>query len=138
VVHIGQPIERVWTPPVDGDGELRDGAGVAEFTEFLDLTGWPEGMRVIVGRERPHPGAHLRFGDVDGYRLTAFGSSTRWGLLPALELRHRRGRCEDRIRCVKDTGPDNLPLHGFGQNQVWCQRSWPSRPICSRGWACSP
>jgi hypothetical protein len=114
--------EGVWTPAVDGDGELRDGADVAEFTDLLDLTGWPEGMRVIVRRERPHPGAQLRFGDVDGYRLTAFVTNTRQGQLAALELRHRcRGRCEDRIRCAKDTGLRNLPLQGFGQNQVWCQ-----------------
>ncbi|MDR1152654.1 MAG: IS1380 family transposase [Bifidobacteriaceae bacterium] len=114
--------EQVWTPAVDGDGGLRDGADVAEFTDLLDLDRWPEGMRVIVRRERPHPGAQLRFGDVDGYRLTAFATNTRRGQLPQLELRHRRrARCEDRIRCAKDTGLRNLPLQGFGQNQVWCQ-----------------
>jgi Transposase DDE domain group 1 len=34
--------------------------------------------------------------------------------------RHR-ARCEDRIRCAKDTGLRNLPLHGYGQNQIWCE-----------------
>ena len=29
-------------------------------------------------------------------------------------------RCEDRIRISKDTGLNNLPLHGFNQNQIWC------------------
>jgi Transposase DDE domain group 1 len=39
-----------------------------------------------------------------------------------LELRHRRrARCEDRIRAAKDTGLRNLPLHGFNQNQIWCE-----------------
>ena len=38
-----------------------------------------------------------------------------------MELRHRRrARCEDRIRCAKDTGLTNLPLHDFAQNQIWC------------------
>jgi hypothetical protein len=38
-----------------------------------------------------------------------------------LELRHRRRvRAEDRIRCAKDTGLTNLPLHDFAQNQIWC------------------
>ena len=43
--------------------------------------------------------------------------------LADLELRHRRrARCADRsIRCAKDTGPRNLPLQGFTQNQIWCQ-----------------
>ena len=31
--------------------------GVAEATGVLDLSGWPAGMRVIVRKERPHPGA---------------------------------------------------------------------------------
>ena len=78
-------------------------------------------MRVIVRRERPHPGAQLRFEDVDGYRLTAFVTNTTRGQLPDLELRHRRrARCEDRIRIAKDTGLRNLPLKGFDQNRIWC------------------
>jgi hypothetical protein len=114
--------EKAWAPAVDAGREARDGADVAEFTGLLDLDGWPEGMRVIVRRERPHPVARLRFDDVDGYRLTAFATNARAGQLAALELRHRRrARCEDRIRCAKDTGLRNLPLQGFGQNQIWCK-----------------
>jgi hypothetical protein len=79
-------------------------------------------MRVIVRRERPHPGAQLRFTDLGGHRFTAFATDTRRGQLADLELRHRRrARCEDRIRCAKDTGLRNLPLHGFNQNQIWCE-----------------
>ena len=76
---------------------------------MLDLSGWPDGMRVIMRRKRPHPGAQLRFDNVDGYRLTAFATNTRRGRLAGLELRHRlRARCEDRIRCVKDTDLGSL------------------------------
>ncbi len=32
-----------------------------------------------------------------------------------------RGLTEDRIRCAKDTGLRNLPLHGYDQNQIWCE-----------------
>ena len=78
-------------------------------------------MRVIARRERPHPGAQLRFDDVDGYRITAFATNTTKGQLADLELRHRRrARCEDRIRIAKDSGLANLPLHGFDQNRIWC------------------
>jgi Transposase DDE domain group 1 len=73
-------------------------------------------MRVIVRKERPHPGAQLRFTDIDGHRFTAFAASAKSGQLADLELRHRRARCEDRIRCAKDTGLRNLPLHGYEQN----------------------
>ena len=81
-------------------------------------------MRVIIRRERPHPGARLRITDIDRHRITAFATGTPAGgpgtQLPDLELRHRRrARCEDRIRCAKDTGLMNLPLHDFAHNQIW-------------------
>jgi hypothetical protein len=111
----------VWAPAYDGDGEVRDGAWVAELTGMLDLSGWPKGMRVIVRKERPHPGAQLRITDADGMRVTAFATNTTRGQLADLELRHRRrARAEDRIRCAKDTGLTNLPLHDFAQNRIWC------------------
>jgi Transposase DDE domain group 1 len=72
-------------------------------------------MRVIIRKERPHPGAQLRLTDADGHRLTAFATDTPPGgphrQLADLELRHRRrARAEDRIRAAKDTGLTNLPL----------------------------
>jgi len=104
----------VWTPAYDAHDEIRDGAWVADLTGLLDMSKWPPGMRVIVRKERPHPGAQLRITDVDGHRVTAFATNTRTAgpasQLPDLELRHRRrARCEDRIRVSKDTGLMNLP-----------------------------
>ena len=124
VLYQGVP-EQAWQAAVDADGDVRDGAGVVDLTGVLrfqgHLDGWPAGMRVIVRRERPHPGAQLRFDDVDGYRLTAFATNAVRGQLAVLELRHRRrARCEDRIRIAKDTGLRNLPLQGFDQNRIWC------------------
>jgi hypothetical protein len=111
----------VWTPAYDANDAIREGAWVAELTGLLDLTGWPPGMRVIARKERPHPGAQLRITDADGLRVTAFATNSTRGQLPDLELRHRRrARAEDRIRCAKDTGLRNLPLHDFDQNQIWC------------------
>jgi hypothetical protein len=113
---------RAWTPAYDSDREVRDGAWVAEITGMLDLSSWPKGMRLIVRKERPHPGARPRFTDPGGHRFTCFATSTKGGQLADLELRHRRrARCEDRIRCAKDTGLRNLPLHGYAQNQIWCE-----------------
>jgi hypothetical protein len=119
---IGNVPAQAWTPAYDGDGEVRTGAWVADITGLLDLEDWPAGMRVIVRKERPHPGAQLRFTDIDGHRFTAFATDAKKGQLAVLELRHRRrARCEDRIRNAKDTGLRNLPLKGFAQNQVWCE-----------------
>jgi hypothetical protein len=111
-----------WSPALDADGGVREGAEVAELTGLLDLAGWPPGMRVIVRRERPHPGAQLTlFEERDGWRYTAFITNTRIGALQWLEARHRaHARVEDRIRCAKDTGLGRLPSRDFAINQVWC------------------
>ena len=41
-----------WTPAYDADGQPRDGAWVADVTGLMNLTGWPDGMRVIIRKER--------------------------------------------------------------------------------------
>jgi Transposase DDE domain group 1 len=113
--------DTAWEPAYDADRQPRPGAFVAEVTDLFDLSSWPPGMRLIVRKERPHPGAQLRITDLDGMRITAFVTNSTRGQLADLELRHRRrARAEDRIRCAKDTGLANLPLHDFAQNQIWC------------------
>jgi Transposase DDE domain group 1 len=123
---IGEAILRLpagaWTPAYDAEGQVRPGAWVAEITAMLNLTSWPAKMRLIVRKERPHPGARPRFTDPEGHRFTCFVTNTTGGQLPDLELRHRRrARAEDRIRTAKNTGLRNLPLHDFTQNQIWCE-----------------
>ena len=82
------------------------------------------GTRLILRKERPHPGAQLRITDADGLRVTGFLTNTAHGgpgrQLADLELRHRRhARVEDRIRAAKDTGLRNLPFHDIDQNRIW-------------------
>jgi hypothetical protein len=110
-----------WSPAVEPDGQVRDGAWVAELAGDV-LKGWPAGMRLIVRKERPHPGAQLRFTDADGMRLTCFATNTAGTAIAALELRHRqRARAEDRIRAARATGLRNLPLHHAASNQLWLE-----------------
>jgi hypothetical protein len=47
-----------WVCALATDGSARENGQVAELTKGLDLSGWPTGCRVIVRRERAHPGAH--------------------------------------------------------------------------------
>jgi hypothetical protein len=117
---------KAWRSAYDIDGDPREGAWVAELTGLLDLDKWPDGSRVIVRRERPHPGAQLRFTDAEGHRFTAFITDTRPGgprrQHADLEVRHRaHARVEDRIRCGKATGLRNLPCRGYEQNKVWLE-----------------
>ena len=103
------------------DRRVGQGGDVAELTGLLNLEKWPAGMRVIVRRERPHPGAQLSlFEEADGWRYQAFVTNTTTGQLAFLEARHRaHARVEDRIRHAKDSGMGRFPSREFDINQVW-------------------
>ena len=118
--------DQCWHPAIEDDGGLRDGAWVAEATGMIDLSSWPDGSRLILRKERPHPGAQLTFTDVDGHRVTAFLTDTPRGVIPGqaagLELRHRQhARVEDRIREGKQAGLRNLPCRGWEENNAWLE-----------------
>jgi hypothetical protein len=114
------PDER-WVPALAQDGSPRQNGEVAEATELIDLSGWPEGSRLIVRRERPHPGAQLSFTDSGGHRFQAI-LTDREGEPAHLERDHRaRARCEDRIRCAKQMGLELLPFADFEMNAVWME-----------------
>jgi Transposase DDE domain group 1 len=118
---LAQP-EAAWTPAVDADGQLREGAEVCELTGWIDLHTWPPGTRAICRREDAHPGAQLRFSDHDGHRFQVFVTDQPDGDLARLELRHRqRARVEDRIRAAKATGLANLPFDRWRRNSVWLE-----------------
>jgi Transposase DDE domain group 1 len=115
-----------WYPAIATGGDIREGAWVAEATDLVDLSAWPAGTRLILRKERPHPGAQLRFTDSDGHRVTGFLTDTPNAVVPGqlagLELRHRQhARVEDRIRGAKATGLRNLPFHSFAANSAWLE-----------------
>jgi hypothetical protein len=120
VAAVTLPAER-WVPAITVDGsDERDGAEVAELTDRVDLSGWPAGLRLIVRREDPHPGAQLTFTDVDGHRFQAFVTDLADTDVAYLEALYRgRGRAERRICDAKDTGLANFPSHSFAINQAW-------------------
>jgi hypothetical protein len=111
-----------WIAALDQDGSARENGEVAEITDHVDLSSWPEGSRLIVRRERPHPGAQLSFTDHDGYRFQAILTDQPDPDIAVLERRHRqRARVEDRIRDDKDTGLSKLPFREFALNEVWIE-----------------
>jgi hypothetical protein len=116
--------ESAWEQAIDAEGKERDGAQVTELTDRLDLSTWPEGTRLIVRRERPHPGAQFEVFDAHGYRHTAFITDQDGDDIAALELRHRRhARVEDSIRIAKETGMRGMPFTAFEHNQAWLEVS---------------
>jgi Transposase DDE domain group 1 len=114
-----------WLPAIDSDRELRDGAEIAELTHLVDLSAYPPGTRMIVRRERPHPGAQLSlFDSIEGLRHQVFLTDSPRSAcsVQLLELRHRaHARVEDRIRTGKDSGFGRFPSRHFAINQAWLE-----------------
>jgi hypothetical protein len=130
---IGLLPETAWTVAVDTAGEPRpadeSGLPVAQVAELTGLlpglvaAGWPDRTRVLVRRERPHPGAQLSvFEAHDGWRYQCLATDTPVGQLAFLEVRHRaHARVEDNIRTAKQTGLGRFPSREFAINAVWLQ-----------------
>ena len=118
VVNLDQ---KRWIPTISADGtEERDAGVAAEITDLVDLAPWPEGTRMFVRREEPHPGAQLTFSDVDGHRYQIFITDHPQDDVAFVEALYRgRGRCERRICDAKDTGLANLPSASFAINEAW-------------------
>jgi len=117
-------LESAWEQAVDAEGVEREGAWIAELSDHVGICAWPEGTRLIVRRERPHPRRPVR-----GLRRTRLPPHrlhhrSRWhrhrrpGAAPPLP-RQSRGR--DPLR--KETGMRNMPLAAFEHNQVWLELS---------------
>jgi len=113
-----------WASAIDPEGEVRVNGDVVEITDMLNLTTWPAGMRVLIRRERPHPGAALSlFEDADGWRYQAVATNTplkAGGQVAFLEARHRaHARIETQIRHAKDTGIGRFPSREYAINEAW-------------------
>ena len=124
--QIGDLAPAAWQPAVDSDGEPVEFAQVAEVpTSALSKhmrEKWPEGSRFIVRRERAHAGAQLTMLDHEGNRLQIVFTNQPDADIAMLDARHRmRGRCEQQIEQLQQTGLAKLPFGSFAANQTWCE-----------------
>ena len=121
--------EATWSEASEEDGPVRGVALVNAVTGHLNLFAFPVGSRVIVRRERPHPGAQLSLFVIEaGWRPTAFvgaprpGEGRDPGPLAALELRHcAYARVGGRIRQVKAVALRSLPRRDLAENEAWLE-----------------
>jgi hypothetical protein len=108
-----------WQQAVRQDGDDRPGAAVAELTDLVDVSDWPDGTRLIVRREPLHPGA----------QQTLFPSTTfrYWGHYTdnigdpvTLDVDMRaHAHVEDHIRRLKDSGANRFPFLDIDANRAW-------------------
>lgn len=93
--------------------------------------------RLILGKERPHPGAQLRTTDADGLRVTGLLTNTAPGRpgreLADLELRHRRhARAERSARRRTPAWPTWPSTVSARTGSGSPSPPWPGRALCSR------
>ena len=108
-----------WQPAVRQNGDPRPGAAVAELTELVDLSDWPDGTRLIVRREPLHPGAQQTLFPSTLYRY--WGHYTDAAGDPVDLDVHMRAHAhvEDHVRRLKDSGAQRFPFSDFTANQAW-------------------
>lgn len=108
-----------WSPALRQDGDERQGAAVAELTELVDLSDWPEGTRLIVRREPLHPGAQQSLFPSTLFRY--WGHYTDAAGDPATLDVHMRAHAhvENHIRRLKDSGAARFPFVDIDANRAW-------------------
>lgn len=113
-----------WTPALDHKGRPRNDADLVEITDMLDLTGRPEGTRVIVRREPIHPKYERELKPYEkktDHRYQAIATNTTGGQLQFLDARARsHTHVEAGIRRGKALSPNLMPSRYFKVNQAWC------------------
>lgn len=108
-----------WKRALRQDGDERPGAAVAELTDLIDLSDWPEGTRLIVRREPLHPGAQQSLFASAMYRY--WGDYTDAGGEPVDLDTHIRAHAhvEDHIGRLKDSGAHRFPFVDIDANRAW-------------------
>ena len=117
--------EDAWIAALEQDGSVREnGLSRPRSPTGVELASWPEHSRLIVRRERPHPGAQLSFTDHDGHRFQAILTDQTDKDIAVLECRHRQhAHVEDRIRDDGDTGLAKTRVSKSSSSTRWETRS---------------
>ena len=109
-----------WQQALRQDGDERPGAAVAELTDLVDLTDWPEGTRLIVRREPLHPGAQGSLFPSETYRYWGHYTDDTDSDPVELDVAMRaHAHVEDNIRRLKDSGAQRFPFTDISANRAW-------------------
>jgi hypothetical protein len=108
-----------WQPARRQDGEVRDGAQVAELTDLVDLAGWPDGTRLIVRREPLHPGAQQTLFRSTQFRYWGHYTDQHGDPTSLDGVMRAHAHVEDHIRRLKDSGLCRFPFTSLDANRAW-------------------
>ena len=110
-----------WQPARRRSGDNAQRSDVAEITDLVDLSSWPEGTRLIVRREHLHQGAQRSLFPSLCYRY--WGHYTDNNGSPVELDAHMRDHAhvEDHIKRLKDSGLERFPFTNLDANRAWMQ-----------------
>ncbi len=108
-----------WAPARRQNGEVRGGAEVAELTDLVDLTGWPDGTRLIVRREPLHPGAQQTLFPSTEFRYWGHYTDQAGDPVTLDASMRAHAHVEDHIRRLKDSGLCRFPFRDLDANRAW-------------------
>jgi hypothetical protein len=119
-IHAADP-DRRWQPARRRTGDPAQRSQVAEITDLVDLSDWPEGTRMIVRREQLHQGAQRSLFPSLLYRY--WGHYTDATGSPVELDAHMRDHAhvEDHIKRLKDSGLERFPFTNLDANRAWLQ-----------------
>jgi hypothetical protein len=108
-----------WQPARRQDGDERAGAAVAELTDLIDLSDWPEGTRLIVRREPLHPGAQQSLFPSTLFRYWGHYTDAVGGPVDLDMHMRAHAHVEDDIKRLKDSGATRFPFVDIDANCSW-------------------
>ncbi len=108
-----------WQDAERGAGRRRSRAQVADLTDTADLSGWPEGTRLVVRREPLHPGAQRSLFDSDHWRYWGFYTDQSGEPARLDRLMRSHADVEDAVRRLKDSGLARMPFTDWDANAAW-------------------
>ena len=124
-------IEEVWLPALAQDGELKEGAAVAELTSLIDGVKFPSRTRLIVRREPLHPGAQRSLFPSLDYRYWGFYTDQDGDPRELDATMRAHAHVESHIQRLKDSGLCRFPFASFEANTPWLMTSCAGSSCCA-------
>ena len=112
-------VDARWVRTERREGKHRHVAHVVEITDLVDLSDWPPRTRLIVRREKRHPGAQRSLFPSEEFRYWAHYTD-QTDTPVALDAHMRaHAHVEDHIRRLKASGLERFPFAGLDANRAW-------------------
>jgi hypothetical protein len=109
----------LWLPSLTQAGEVREGAGVCELSDYVNLSSMPEGTRLIIRREPLHPGAQRSLFPSDEFRYWGFYTDHEGDPVDLDVTMRAHAHVESHIQRLKESGLNRFPFTSFEANSNW-------------------